>query len=116
MPGLRGAGDEGGAGLQALRMQARTTVGALLWLAVMVSACVAAPYRSSSVAAAFQRQVPCPATGKREGACPGWVKDHKIPLCAGGADHPSNMQWQTIEAAKAKDREERRQCRRFRSA
>src|SRR5262249_38829977 len=29
-----------------------------------------------------------------------------IPLKRGGADTPSNMQWQTIEAAKAKDRTE----------
>jgi len=32
--------------------------------------------------------------------------DHVIPLCAGGADDPLNLQWQTIADAKAKDREE----------
>jgi len=37
-------------------------------------------------------------------------KDHIVPLCAGGADSPSNMQWQTVEEAKIKDREERAQC------
>ena len=41
---------------------------------------------------------------------PGYVIDHVVPLCAGGADAPSNMQWQTVEAAKAKDRQERAEC------
>jgi hypothetical protein len=44
------------------------------------------------------------------GACPGWIKDHIVPLCAGGANAPANLQWQTREAAKAKDRTERRWC------
>ena len=35
---------------------------------------------------------------------PGYIIDHIIPLKEGGADAPSNMQWQTIEEAKAKDR------------
>ena len=54
---------------------------------------------------------PCPANGKTRGACPGYVVDHVKPLCAGGADHPSNMQWQTREEAKKKDRREREMCR-----
>jgi hypothetical protein len=41
---------------------------------------------------------------------PGYVIDHIKPLACGGADEPSNMQWQTIEAAKAKDRVERVGC------
>jgi hypothetical protein len=32
------------------------------------------------------------------------VIDHIKPLKRGGADAPYNMQWQTREAAKAKDR------------
>lgn len=67
--------------------------------------------RSHAERAEFQRKVPCPATGKPSGKCPGYVIDHVIPLCAGGPDAPSNMQWQTVTEAKAKDREERRQCR-----
>ena len=35
---------------------------------------------------------------------PGHVVDHIIPLKRGGADSPSNMQWQTIEEAKAKNK------------
>lgn len=41
---------------------------------------------------------------------PGYVVDHIKPLACGGADVPSNMQWQTIAAAKAKDRVERIGC------
>ncbi len=39
---------------------------------------------------------------------PGHVVDHKVALECGGTDAPSNMQWQTVAAAKAKDRNERR--------
>lgn len=67
-------------------------------------------HRSREVAAAFQRGNPCPATGRRSGACPGWVRDHIVPLCAGGADAVSNMQWQSVAAAAAKDRVERAYC------
>jgi len=55
---------------------------------------------------AFMRERPCPSTGKRAGPCPGYVVDHVVPLKRGGSDSPSNMQWQTTEAGKAKDRVE----------
>jgi hypothetical protein len=35
---------------------------------------------------------------------PGYVVDHVKPLKRGGSDSPSNMQWQTKQAAKAKDK------------
>jgi hypothetical protein len=60
--------------------------------------------RSAAARHAFARQ-----TGYPNGR-PGYVIDHIIPLACGGADAPSNMQWQTIEAAKVKDRTERRGC------
>jgi hypothetical protein len=41
---------------------------------------------------------------------PGYVVDHRVPLACGGADAPSNMQWQTVEAAKIKDKTERIGC------
>jgi 5-methylcytosine-specific restriction endonuclease McrA len=53
---------------------------------------------------AFQHAHPCPATGRKTGACPGYVVDHIKPLKRGGPDRPSNMQWQTRAEAKAKDR------------
>jgi hypothetical protein len=54
----------------------------------------------------FQKGHPCPSTGKTSGACPGYVIDHVKPLKRGGQDAPSNMQWQTTQAAKDKDRTE----------
>jgi hypothetical protein len=42
-------------------------------------------------------------TGERSGACPGYIVDHVVTLTRGGADAPSNLQWQTVEEAKAKD-------------
>lgn len=70
--------------------------------------------RSSSAKDEFKRHQPCPSTGRPRGACPGYIIDHVVPLCAGGPDDPGNMQWQTVEAAKVKDRAERLQCRAFR--
>ena len=54
--------------------------------------------RSEEAKREFMRQ-----TGYPHGR-PGYVVDHIIPLKRGGADSPSNMQWQTIEEAKAKDK------------
>ncbi|HKF63743.1 MAG TPA: HNH endonuclease signature motif containing protein [Dongiaceae bacterium] len=60
--------------------------------------------RSRRVTEEFQRLNPCPSTGKTYGACPGWIKDHIVALCKGGADAVWNMQWQTVAEAKAKDK------------
>jgi hypothetical protein len=54
----------------------------------------------------FRNTHPCPAAGKTVGACPGYVADHIRALKHGGADVPSNMQWQTITAAREKDKSE----------
>lgn len=56
--------------------------------------------------AKFMRTHPCPSTGKTHGACPGYVVDHVQALKHGGRDDPSNMQWQSVRAAKAKDKVE----------
>jgi hypothetical protein len=62
--------------------------------------------RSRAATGAFRKSHPCPATGKMSGGCPGYVIDHVVPLKRGGADAPTNMQWQTRAAAKAKDKVE----------
>ena len=62
--------------------------------------------RSAKAKDDFRRSHPCPSTGKKHGACPGYVVDHVRALKHGGADAPYNMQWQTKEAAKAKDKVE----------
>jgi hypothetical protein len=79
-------------------------------VAINLSVSSNAGARDPAARAQFVRSSPCPVTGAHRGPCPGYVVDHIQPLCAGGADHPSNMQWQTIEAAKVKDREERAAC------
>lgn len=60
--------------------------------------------RSRVAITAFRREQPCPATGLSQGACFGYVIDHIVPLKRCGADAPGNMQWQTREEARAKDR------------
>lgn len=71
--------------------------------------------RSTAERLAFQRAQPCPATGQHRGACPGYVIDHVQPLCAGGLDHRTNMQWQTVPDGLRKDADERRLCRALRA-
>ena len=60
--------------------------------------------RSDAARHAFARQ-----TGYPHGR-PGYVIDHIKPLACGGIDAPANMQWQTKEAARLKDRTERVGC------
>jgi hypothetical protein len=62
--------------------------------------------RSEKAKDDFKHSHPCPSTGKTSGSCPGYVIDHVTPLKRGGADDPSNMQWQTTADAKAKDKVE----------
>lgn len=69
--------------------------------------------RSNTVRNQFQRLHPCPATGLKYGACPGWAKDHVIPLDCGGCDAIGNLQWlkdsiKSCAGTECKDRWERR--------
>jgi hypothetical protein len=84
-------------------------------LAVPVSAWSACTKvkRSAAVLRHFQQMHPCPSTGLTSGACPGYVKDHIVPLCLLGkkGDTVNNLQWQSLEESHVKDRIERQQCR-----
>jgi len=66
--------------------------------------------RSQSAKVEFKAGHPCPANGATKGPCKGYVIDHIKPLACGGADAPSNMQWQTEADGKAKDKWERKGC------
>ena len=88
---------------------------AALLLATAALLCVppladAKAHRDHRATAAFKHDHPCPATGRSKGPCKGYVIDHVNPLACGGADRPSNMQWQTTADAKAKDKWERKAC------
>jgi hypothetical protein len=54
------------------------------------------------------REHHCPSTGRTRGACPGYVRDHIRALACGGPDAVGNLQWQSVEDARAKDRWERK--------
>jgi hypothetical protein len=61
--------------------------------------------RSATARSEFMRQTGYPKGRK------GYVVDHIVPLECGGTDTPSNMQWQTAQEEKIKDRSEAN-CRR----
>ncbi len=83
----------------------------LLILMLLMSFSVeAGQHRSYKAKAEFKKLHYCPSTGKPKGRCAGYVIDHIKPLACGGADSPSNMEWQTKEAAKLKDKWERKGC------
>ncbi|WP_298929282.1 HNH endonuclease signature motif containing protein [uncultured Ramlibacter sp.] len=72
--------------------------------------------RSQAEVRAFRADNPCPATGRRSGACAGWAVDHVLPLCAGGPDKPANMQWITDADHRFKTLVDERECRKLRRA
>lgn len=77
---------------------------------ITTSDALAKTVRSQHAKSGFKTMHPCPANGNHRGPCPGYVIDHVRSLACGGADAPSNMQWQTVAAAKVKDKWERRGC------
>lgn len=82
-------------------------------LLIQPSDSLATIHRSRAAVRQFIRLHPCPSTHKKYAPCPGWIVDHVIPLACGGADKPTNMQWQSVAAAKAKDKIERKNCKQY---
>lgn len=69
--------------------------------------------RSAAELTKFQAINPCPSTGLKTGACPGWNIDHVRPLASAGCDKVGNMQWlaavtKSCSDNRCKDRYERR--------
>lgn len=60
--------------------------------------------RSMSARREFMQTHICPSTGEYSLKCQNYVVDHVCGLASGGADAPYNMQYQTVEDAKRKDR------------
>jgi hypothetical protein len=90
----------------------RITLAVAVTIALAPLTTFAGEHRSLEVKHEFQRLHPCPPTGRTTGLCPGYIKDHIVPLACGGPDAVSNLQWQTIGDGKAKERWERRACQR----
>ena len=86
----------------------KITTWIILSLALIHS--VDARERSQKAKDEFKYSHPCPSNGNNHGACPGYVIDHITALACGGADEPSNMQWQSVAEGKAKDKWERKGC------
>lgn len=86
---------------------ARVAITALLACALPAQAAD----RSKAVRAEFQRANPCPSTGATRGKCPGYQADHRIAICAGGADRAGNLQWLTVEDHKRKTKRDIMECR-----
>ena len=81
-----------------------------LLLVILLFTSFSAIARDPAQVREFRKDNPCPSTGKTKGACPGYVVDHKYPICAGGEDVPDNMEWEGKEPSMAKDRIERELC------
>jgi hypothetical protein len=80
----------------------------VLFMAPLAEAKIA---RSTAAKHAFMHAKPCPSLRAHATyTCPGFVIDHIKALACGGADTPSNMQWQTLAEGKAKDKWERKGC------
>lgn len=93
-------------------------VGVRQAIAALLAACLVASSvaRDRSQVRAFRASHACPATAKHRGPCPGFEVDHVRPLCAGGEDHPRNMQWISVEDHRWKTFVDVRECRKMERA
>ena len=64
--------------------------------------------------AAYVRANPCPSAAASGRTCPGHEVDHTIPLCAGGPDLRTNMNWLTVVDHRFKTFVDVRECRKLR--
>lgn len=71
--------------------------------------------RNEHIVKSFKLHNPCPATGKIQVTCPGYIVDHILPLCAYGDDIEDNLQWQTKVESLKKDKLENKQCKDIKS-
>ena len=62
--------------------------------------------RRADVLRAFEKAYPCPAPVGTK--CPGWYRDHVIPLACGGCDSLDNIQWMPEDQWRAKSLWERK--------
>jgi hypothetical protein len=60
-------------------------------LMTSLSMASAAEHRSRAVTREFQHEHPCLSIGLTSGRCPGYRKDHVVPLACGGPDAVSNL-------------------------
>jgi curli biogenesis system outer membrane secretion channel CsgG len=99
-------------------MNRKFIIAAALLVSAFFHPAAEASKRSAAARAEFMRTHVCPVDNKihtpKQG-CKGYVIDHIIPLCAGGRDHPANMQYQEYYASLKKDVVERKQCRALRT-
>lgn len=72
--------------------------------------------RDKAQVRAFRNEQPCPATGLKRGACPGFEVDHVQSLCSGGADKKENLQWLSKEDHRFKTLVDVRECRKLERA
>ena len=86
------------------------TLLSVLILTLLSTSAEAEYHRSQKAKAIFKYAHPCPASGRTKGSCRGYIIDHIKPIACGGADDPSNMQWQTKAESKAKDKWELKGC------
>ena len=83
----------------------------ILALCLGMSAGALAAPRSPAIKSEFRKLNPCPTTGKKTGACPGWQVDHREALVCGGRDELANLQWLPIAEHREKTRAEVKLCR-----
>lgn len=86
------------------------TISRLMVALLVLTMSLPAEARSRKVIRDFRKVNPCPSTGLTTGACPNFVVDHLVPLCAGGKDGIPNLAWQEKRESYRKDVDERRLC------